>query len=103
MKPRSQMSTEEILIEEIKNLLGVFDTPIARRKLSSDFVQEVIESARTAVAQAEDMLGSPSTERLVGYANGDELDNMLDDRSTTISPIKTGQHRVAVYRKDPQQ
>lgn len=39
-----------------------------------------------------------NTSEVVGYANGDELDNMLDDRTAVISPVKTGFHTVPVYR-----
>lgn len=36
---------------------------------------------------------------VVGYANGDELDNMLDDRTAVLSPVKTSFHTVPVYRE----
>ncbi|EPV8688309.1 hypothetical protein ACWAUP_001982 [Pseudomonas aeruginosa] len=35
---------------------------------------------------------------VIGYANGDELDNMLDDRTAVLSPGKTSFHTVPVYR-----
>ncbi|WMI32012.1 hypothetical protein GBBBJNDB_00321 [Pseudomonas phage Callisto] len=35
---------------------------------------------------------------VIGYANGDELDNMLDDRTAVLSPRKTSFHTVPVYR-----
>lgn len=35
---------------------------------------------------------------VIGYANGDELDNMLDDRTAVLSPGKTSFHSVPVYR-----
>ncbi|MDY1208017.1 hypothetical protein, partial [Pseudomonas aeruginosa] len=35
---------------------------------------------------------------MIGYANGDELDNMLDDRTAVLSPGKTSFHNVPVYR-----
>nr|WP_212548640.1 hypothetical protein [Pseudomonas aeruginosa] len=35
---------------------------------------------------------------VIGYANGDELDNMLDDRTAVLSPGKTSFHNVPVYR-----
>ncbi|MGN6056897.1 hypothetical protein, partial [Pseudomonas aeruginosa] len=35
---------------------------------------------------------------MIGYANGDELDNMLDDRTAVLSPGKTSFHTVPVYR-----
>lgn len=40
-----------------------------------------------------------NTSEVVGYANGDELDNMLDDRTAVLSPVKTGFHTVPVYRR----
>ncbi|HBN9675617.1 hypothetical protein ACSEUP_02125 [Pseudomonas aeruginosa] len=36
---------------------------------------------------------------VIGYANGDELDNMLDDRTAVLSPVKTSFHTVPVYRE----
>ncbi|RCN15793.1 hypothetical protein [Pseudomonas aeruginosa] len=36
---------------------------------------------------------------VIGYANGDELDNMLDDRTAVLSPVKTSFHTVPVYRQ----
>ncbi|MDY1143032.1 hypothetical protein ACM795_29655 [Pseudomonas aeruginosa] len=36
--------------------------------------------------------------KVIGYANGDELDNMLDDRTAVLSPGKTSFHNVPVYR-----
>ncbi|MDY1511942.1 hypothetical protein [Pseudomonas aeruginosa] len=36
---------------------------------------------------------------VIGYANGDELDNMLDDRAAVLSPVKTSFHTVPVYRE----
>ncbi|XAI93868.1 hypothetical protein [Pseudomonas phage vB_Pa-PAC2] len=35
---------------------------------------------------------------VIGYANSDELDNMLDDRTAVLSPRKTSFHTVPVYR-----
>ncbi|HEH8494789.1 TPA: hypothetical protein SH495_005516 [Pseudomonas aeruginosa] len=37
-------------------------------------------------------------QEVIGYANGDELDNMLDDRTAVLSPGKTSFHTVPVYR-----
>lgn len=37
--------------------------------------------------------------KVIGYANGDELDNMLDDRTAVLSPVKTSFHTVPVYRE----
>ncbi|HFK2233628.1 TPA: hypothetical protein ACGXEV_000367 [Pseudomonas aeruginosa] len=36
---------------------------------------------------------------VIGYANGDELDNMLDDRTAVLSPVKTSFYTVPVYRE----
>jgi len=33
----------------------------------------------------------------VGWVNSDELDNMLDDRTATLSPVRTGFHGKPVY------
>lgn len=42
-----------------------------------------------------------SNQEPVGYANFGELDNMLNDRTATVSPIKNGWYGVALYRAAP--
>lgn len=43
----SNLSDNEIkLIENILNLLGAFDTPIAKRKFSSEFTKQAILEAK---------------------------------------------------------
>lgn len=38
------------LVEALRNMLAAFDSPIARRKLGSEFSEQAIESARDALA-----------------------------------------------------
>jgi hypothetical protein len=40
------------LYDAVSNLLGVVDTPIARRKLGGDFLGESVSIARAALAKA---------------------------------------------------
>lgn len=42
-----------------------------------------------------------SNQEPVCYANFGELDNMLNDRTATVSPIKNGWYGVALYRAAP--
>jgi len=35
---------------------------------------------------------------IVGYVNGDELDNMLNDRCATISPVRNTWYKTPIYR-----
>ena len=46
--------TREELIDCIKNLMGVFDTPIARRKLVGVFIEEVREHGRKILSKLKD-------------------------------------------------
>src|SRR5690554_7178263 len=47
---------------------------------------------RMAVLAAPSVQGEP-----VGWVNSDELDNMLDDRTATLFPVRTGFHGKPVY------
>ena len=46
--------TREELIDCIKNLMGGFDTPIARRKLVGVFIEEVREHGRKILSKLKD-------------------------------------------------
>lgn len=41
------------LIECVQNLMGAFDTPLARRKYTSDFVEEVRKNGREIMEKLE--------------------------------------------------
>lgn len=43
--------SKQELLDCIHNLMGVFDTPIARGKLNSDFIQEVRHEARNILRE----------------------------------------------------
>jgi|SRR5690554_3590776 len=47
---------------------------------------------RMAVLAAPSVQGEP-----VGWVNSDELDNMLDDRTATLFPVRTGFHGKPLY------
>jgi hypothetical protein len=41
------------LLDALRNMVGMFDTPVVRRHYNSDFHREACESARCAIAKAE--------------------------------------------------
>lgn len=41
------------LLDALRNMVGMFDTPVVRRHYNSDFHREACESARAAIAKAE--------------------------------------------------
>lgn len=47
---------------------------------------------RMAILAAPAVQGEP-----VGWVNSDELDNMLDDRTATLFPVRTGFHGKPLY------
>lgn len=46
---------------------------------------------------------TPKHGEAVAWVNGDELDNMLDDRTATIQGKPSGGRRVPLYRHPPSQ
>lgn len=46
---RNHESTQDILVEALQNMVGVFDTPLARRQITHEFAEEARASARKAL------------------------------------------------------
>lgn len=46
-------SVHEEMLDALKNMVGMFDTPVVRRQFNSDYHREACESARAAIAKAE--------------------------------------------------
>ena len=42
----------EDMLAALQNMVGMYDTPVARRKIDSDFHREACQSARDAIAKA---------------------------------------------------
>lgn len=58
---------------------------------------EVRDACHAEIDELKAELANIGSQEPAGYVNTDELDNMLDDRTATLSPVKNGWYTKPLY------
>jgi hypothetical protein len=80
------------------NVCQADEVTVRQRIEAKDVAQQAVEASARALLEAA---GRVQQAEPVAWANGDELDNMLDDRVATVAGEKSGQRTVALYLAAP--
>lgn len=92
---QAQLAEAVWLMQETERVLRVGDGYGWEDRLANNLAAFL---TRHAQAEQQEAQGAQAGMELVGYANFDQLDNMLDDRTATLHPKRSGFAGTPVYR-----